>query len=281
MIEKEKDKGYIYDNACIPEHIYTYVCGISGAEAFLSRPYIYYIREGLLIFIGYPLKEDFKPGNLKDILEKAVFKTGCNRLRVILPSYPIKGLDYRLLSSDEYYRLDVDDITINQKNMNMVNRASRDLYIERTRIFDVEHRHMVELFLQDKPLDEGTSWIINNMDAYIRNSDTAWIINARDRKDRLVAFDVIDMFSRDYIFYMFNIRTKTLHVPGASDLLLYEIIKMAKDTHKKYVNLGLGINKGVMFFKKKWGGRPFLSYFLVEGEPDTKAKILSLMDKIL
>ncbi|HOJ43678.1 MAG TPA: hypothetical protein PK800_06125, partial [Syntrophorhabdaceae bacterium] len=80
MIEKEKDRGCIYENACIPEHIYTYVCGISDTEAFFSRPYIYYIKEGLLIFIGHPLEKDFKVGKLKEILDTAISKTACNRV---------------------------------------------------------------------------------------------------------------------------------------------------------------------------------------------------------
>ncbi|MFH1627942.1 MAG: hypothetical protein ABIE47_04380 [Pseudomonadota bacterium] len=29
---------------------------------------------------------------------------------------------------------------------------------------------------------------------------------------------------------------------------------------KKYINLGLGINPGVAFFKEKWGGVVFLPY---------------------
>lgn len=281
MIEKEKDKNYIYDNAYIPEHIYTYVCGISGAEAFLSKPYIYYIREGLLIFIGYPLKENFKPDELKNILEKTILKTGCHRLKVLMPSYPIKGIDYRLVSIDDYYILNMDNINVSQKNRNMLSRASMNLWVERTKVFDSEHRFIIELFLKDRDFDEDTRWLIKNVDNYIKNSDTAQILNARDEKGRLVAFDVVDMFSKDYIFYMFNIRPKTPHVPGASDLLFYEMVKMAKDTNKKYINLGLGINKGVRFFKEKWGGKPFFPHYLLEGEPDKKTKILSLMDKLM
>jgi hypothetical protein len=38
------------------------------------------------------------------------------------------------------------------------------------------------------------------------------------------------------------------------------VIKCAKEENKKFVNLGLGINTGVTFFKKKWGGVPFYPY---------------------
>ena len=49
-------------------------------------------------------------------------------------------------------------------------------------------------------------------------------------------------------------------VPGASDLLLRELVKVAHAARKKAVNLGLGINDGIRRFKEKWGGVPFLPY---------------------
>ena len=60
--------------------------------------------------------------------------------------------------------------------------------------------------------------------------------------------------------YMFNFSSKDRSTPGASDLLLSEIINHARTEQKKYINLGLGINSGVTFFKTKWGGIPFLPY---------------------
>ena len=36
---------------------------------------------------------------------------------------------------------------------------------------------------------------------------------------------------------------------------------------KKYINLGLGINPGVTFFKTKWGGVPFLPHISYIHEP--------------
>lgn len=39
-----------------------------------------------------------------------------------------------------------------------------------------------------------------------------------------------------------------------------ELIKIALEKGKEYINMGLGINEGVKKFKEKWGGRPFLDY---------------------
>jgi hypothetical protein len=59
---------------------------------------------------------------------------------------------------------------------------------------------------------------------------------------------------------MFNFRCRKRNVPGASDLLLHEIIEQARGQGKRFLNMGLGINDGVSFFKKKWGAEPFLPY---------------------
>jgi len=42
------------------------------------------------------------------------------------------------------------------------------------------------------------------------------------------------------------------------------MIKIATETRKEYIHLGLGVNEGIKRFKKKWGGIPFLPYELCE-----------------
>jgi len=119
---------------------------------------------------------------------------------------------------------------------------------------------MVDLFLNTHSVDEGTRFIFKRIDEYITSSSTAWIFNAKNKMGELVAFDVAEFGPKKYALYMFNFVSDALYVPGASDLLLSEVIQQAKTERKKYINLGLGINSGVTFFKKKWGGVPFLPY---------------------
>ena len=98
------------------------------------------------------------------------------------------------------------------------------------------------------------------MPGYVSYSKTSFVLNARDSAGKLVAFDIADFGAKHYAFYMFNFRSRQHHVPGTSDLLLQALIKEAEQQGKTYVNLGLGINQGVAFFKKKWGGQPFLNH---------------------
>jgi hypothetical protein len=78
--------------------------------------------------------------------------------------------------------------------------------------------------------------------------------------DRLVAFSIVDMGSARYAFYQFNFRSSKIAVPGASDLLFIEMVRLAQSEGKEAINLGLGVHTGIRHFKEKWGGEPFLSH---------------------
>jgi hypothetical protein len=70
----------------------------------------------------------------------------------------------------------------------------------------------------------------------------------------------LDLGSARYAFYLFNFRSIDTYIPGASDLLFYEMIQLAHSQGKVFFNLGLGIHPGVRRFKEKWTATPFLQY---------------------
>jgi hypothetical protein len=90
--------------------------------------------------------------------------------------------------------------------------------------------------------------------------ETALVFSARTRRGELAAFDVADLGAEEWVFYQFNLRSSRAYVPGASDLLLHEIVGAARKHGRRDINLGLGINAGVARFKLNWGGVPFLDY---------------------
>ena len=119
---------------------------------------------------------------------------------------------------------------------------------------------MVRAFTESHPVAAETRFIFDKIPEYLSKGPTAWVFEARDERGDLIAFDIADFGSRHYAFYMFNFRSRDRYIPGASDLLLREVIKTANDQGKDYVNLGLGISEGVVFFKKKWKAVAFLPY---------------------
>ncbi|MCJ7784716.1 MAG: hypothetical protein MUP41_12355, partial [Desulfobacterales bacterium] len=119
---------------------------------------------------------------------------------------------------------------------------------------------MVEEFVKTHLAVEATRFIFKRIGEYLSSCPTAWLFDAVNEKEDLVGFDVAEFKPRTYAHYMFNFSSETDYIPGASDLLLSEIIEQAKAEGKKCINLGLGINTGVTFFKKKWSGESYLPY---------------------
>ena len=273
-------QDYIQDHAYVPEHIPQYVTAISQTEPYLFGDFLAYARKGLLILIGYPLKEPFVEKQLLRALEDAVNRLKPETISLTGPSIPASLKDCAHSPSDHYYRLDLSSLSVSQKLRNMLNRAGREIAIEKKRNFDEDHRRMVEEFLKTHPVDEETRFIFRRIDAYLPTSKTAWVFDARNKSGELVAFDIAEFRPKDYAIYMFNFNSDTFYVPGASDFLLAEVIQQAKTERKKYVNLGLGINPGVTFFKKKWGGVVFLPHAYCLYLPSRKENLEALLQKL-
>ena len=273
-------QDYIEDHAYVPEHIPHYVIAISQTEPFLFGDFLVYAKKGHLIFVGYPLKEPFEEKRMGKALEDAFKRLRPKSVSLTAPSIPSSLNDSPHPPSDHYYRLELSALSISQKLRNMLKRAGGELSVEKNKNFDEEHRKMVEEFLKTHPVDEATRFIFQRINKYLSSSKNAWIFDAKTSRRELVAFDIAEFKPRDYAIYMFNFRSDALYVPGASDLLLSEVIQQAKTEGKKYVNLGLGINPGVAFFKKKWGGEIFLPYAFCLYHPSRKENLETLLQKL-
>jgi hypothetical protein len=140
----------------------------------------------------------------------------------------------------------------------MVRRAGRELRVEEG-AFGKEHKRLVKAFLSSHPVSQEQKEIYKGIPRYLKRSRSTLLLDAR-KEDDLVAFNIVDMGSADYAFYLFNIRSPKVNVPGASDLLFHEMVRLAQAEKKKALNLGLGIHPGVRRFKEKWGGTHFLTH---------------------
>lgn len=270
-------QGYVESRAYLPEHIPEYVNAISQTEAFLFGDFLAYAKNGFVILVGYPLEEPFEEKRLEKALEEAVNALNPERLSLIAPSIPASLGKGDRPPSDHYYRLELSSITLSQKLRNMLKRAGRELSVGENTHFDEEHKEMVEAFLKTHAVDEGTRSIFRRIDQYLSSSKTATIFDARSGGGELAAFDIADFKPRDYALYMFNFSSDTCYIPGASDILLSHVIQRAKTARKKYINLGLGINPGVTFFKEKWGGAAFLPYAFCIYHPSRKGLLGTIL----
>jgi hypothetical protein len=274
------EREYIEENAYLPEHIPQYVTAVSKTEPFLVDDYIVHAKRNHLVFVGYPLREAFNEKQMGKALEEAMKRYKPKSVALIAPAIPFDMNGSNHPPSDHYYRLDLSTLSISQKLRNMLTRASRELSVERTRTFGREHKKLVDNFLKTHRVDEGTQFIFKRIDKYLSSSTTVWVFDARNSRGELVAFDVAEFKPRDYVIYMFNFTSDALYVPGASDLLLSNVVQVSKEKGRKYVNLGLGINRGVTFFKKKWGGVAFLPYASCLYHPARKENLEELLQKL-
>lgn len=273
-------EAYIGHHAHVPEQIPEYVTSISQTEPHLFGDFLVYARRGHLILVGYPLNEPFVEKNLLKALDDAVECLKPESISLVAPAIPHSLLQGPHPPTDHYYRLERSAVSTSQKLRNMVRRAGRELSVRNNRDFNQEHRNMVEEFLKGHPADDATRFIFRRIDAYLSSSGTASLFEARAGDGELVAFDVAEFKPRDYAVYMFNFRSGSRYLPGASDLLLSAIVEQAFTEGKKYINLGLGINPGVAFFKEKWGGTPFLPHAFSLYHPPKKGLLAMLLENL-
>ncbi len=256
----------VYQRAYIPEHLPTYVEAVSSAEPHLHDDYLCFTCGAHLIFIGYPLKMEAN-GTPRS------YESACERFRpatvaVIAPQLWLPDQSHESQPEDSYYRLELPLGPLDPELSYMLRRAARELQV-REGTFGKDHRRLVKDFISGHELTQGHKFIFKRIPHYLKRSRTARLLEAR-KGDDLVAFTIVDLGSASYAFYLFNLRSVEENVPGASDLLFYEMVSLAQSEGKVAINLGLGIHPGIRSFKEKWGGIPFLPYCstLITREPD-------------
>ncbi len=254
----DAEQAYIAEHAYVPEHLPHYVTAISRTEPFLLGEYVAHLAERNLVFVGYPLTGDFEAGNMLNGLEQARERFEASHVSLLSPPllHPPPGCSPS--AADQYFRLDLSNLHLSKKTRNMLARARREVTIEMG-TFGREHQRLVDEFLRAHRLDAEERFIFRRVGEYAR-CKSALVFEARTPKGNLAAFDIAEFGAREYAFYMFNFRARKYRIPGVSDLLLAHIIEHAQAEGKRFVNLGLGIDAGVAFFKKKWGAAPFLEH---------------------
>ena len=246
----------IYQQAYVPEHLPDYVSAISGSEPYLFQDYLCYFHRNHLLFIGYPLAD--KPAEISNVYQAACERLNPRTIMMVaddLSSLP-KGSETQ--PPDRYYRLNLPLKSLNPDVAYMVRRAEKELKIKVGQ-FGREHKKIIKAFIGSQDLTGEQVHIFKHVPKYMKRSTTAHLLEAR-KANRLVAFTIADTGSARYAFYLFNFRSAKIVVPGASDLLFNEMVRLAHSEGKQVINLGLSIHPGIRRFKEKWGGVPFLTH---------------------
>jgi hypothetical protein len=164
------------------------------------------------------------------------------------------------VSEDCYYGLTIPPPPPAQKLRNLLRRASRDLTITSEPQCGEDHTALIQHYLDKRILAPGTRHIFRQLPRYINSSAGSLLLSARRSDGRLAAFGVGEFAALRTAFYLFCFREHRLAPPGSADLLLSGLMDAAGERGQTYMNLGLGINEGIRYFKRKWGAVPFLPY---------------------
>ena len=254
------EQAFVARHAYVPEHVPGYVGAVSVVDPALVDDYLCYQAGETLIFIGYPLGRPFEGSDLGRAVLAAVARLRPRQVALTAPALPELTPPCEPRERDAYYRLDLSDVRVPSKERSLIRRASRELQVAREQQLGPTHQALIADFLDSHEVTGDARRIYERMPAYVEGAGTAWLFGARDAKGELAAFAVAEFGSETYVFYQFSIRSARHPVPGASDLLLSEVIAAARLEGKQYLNLGLGVHGGVTRFKRKWGAEAFLPY---------------------
>jgi len=255
----------ILRHAYVPEHIVPLMVLISKAEPYLVDGFIYYAKDNWLIFVGYPLDRSISL-NACDIL----LRTLRDRLHpeyiwfigTEVPPSLVSSCTER--ESDQYYSLDIRSLEVKKELRRIVQKALNGLMTERSHFMAKEHAALTQEFIKREKPSPRIKELFLSMPDYVKGSQTAVVLNARDKKGHLSAFYVVELGAESFATYVVGCHSKKRYVAHASDLLFFEMIRLAQEFGKTSINLGLGVTPGIRRFKEKWGGIPFLNYEFCE-----------------
>lgn len=256
-----EETQYALEKAYVPEHIVPLMTLVSGGEPFLFGRCLCFAGDGWAIVVGYPLEGVFSGAELERVVGDACKRFRPETLWLIAPELPgVLAAPGDERESDHYYTLELQRFEMKTRLGVIVARASRTLTVERGREISKAHRELIAEFLERERPAPRVQALFLSMADYVPRSETAVVLSARDTEGRPVAFYVVELAPRNFATYVVGGHSKHRYVPGASDLLFFEMVKLARERGKSYIHLGLGVNEGIRAFKAKWGGAPSLPY---------------------
>ncbi|MBM9535609.1 hypothetical protein [Desulfobulbus alkaliphilus] len=247
--------------AVVPEQLVCYGRVVGGGQPRLFDSCLGYEYSDSLVLIGYPVHDPWDEQALRNSVDTALTVSTARRITVLAASRPPQAgvaADEIPAPTDAYLSLPIPNPAPGQKLRNILRRAQRELHLEQERTMNQDHTILISRYLQDRILAPGTRHIFAQVSTYLATCPSVVLISARMKDGRLAGYTIGDFSSLTTAFYMFTFRDPDVAPPGTADLLLLAVQREGEQRGQLRVNLGLGINPSIAFFKKKWGATPFL-----------------------
>lgn len=245
--------------AITPDQLIPYVKAVSGLDSRMFGNCVGHFCEGQIVLIGFPMGKPRDKEALDAAVEEALQTKGLQHITVLCAEKPSQTPENAAVSEDAYWSLPLPLAPYKQKLRNMLARAKRDIEITESGAegYGQEHEAMVEDFCSRHKLETGMIYIFHQLKTYLAQSPDARLFSARTKDGKLAAFTIGDYSSFNTAFYMFACRLPSAP-PGTADALLEAVAKCGEERGHSQLNLGLAVNEGIAFFKKKWGAEYFL-----------------------
>ncbi|MCH5277141.1 MAG: hypothetical protein J1E80_04810 [Desulfovibrionaceae bacterium] len=253
-------------SAVVPEQSPAYVLAVADVVPSLSPAgFLQYTAGDELILAAYDsYGAERSSQDWEEVVAASVDAAHARRVTVLGPRRPACAPPQaESAEADAWWALDLPSsppfAPATGKVRNMLRRARREVSVA-VEGWGPEARDLVDDYLRTRPLAEGTRAIYSRIGDYLAAVPGALLFAARDRQDgTLRAFAVGDYSSLAVAFYMFAFRRQD-SPPGCADAVFHALLNEAVERGHSLLNLGLGINPGVAFFKRKWQARPWLPY---------------------
>jgi hypothetical protein len=252
--------AWVTAEAVTPEQVLPYVCAVAGSRPRMVGSCVGFESEGEFVLVGYPMHDPLDVAAMTEAVGRALEIRGLHRITVIGPVRPPQTPDQTMVTEDCYYSLPIPPPPPGRKLRNLLRRAGRELTMDAGRQYGDDHMALVRRYLEERHLATGIRHIFRQLPRYLASSPGSLLLSARLANGRLAAFAVGEFAALRTAFYMFSFRDPSLAPPGATDLLLSGLLDEARGRGHAQMNLGLGVNEGISFFKRKWGAAPFLPY---------------------
>lgn len=261
--------------AAVPEQLVPYVRAVSDLEPLECGGFLAWRSGPRLVLIGHAAgllpsgsgqsgagPSGLNPsapsdaGRLDAAVREAVSLRGVESLTVLSPFRPDAAPERAVSGTpDAYWGIplpaDPAGMPYAQKLRNQLRRARRDILIAREG-WKPDHADLVESYIRSRPLAPGTRHLFRRIGPYVEAVPDALLFAARDGEGALQGFAVGDYTALGTVFYLFAFRAPQ-SPPGTADALLDALAAEGIRRGHALLNLGLGINPGIVFFKRKWG----------------------------
>ena len=255
--------------ARVPEHSLPLMTALSGGAPFCIGPYFFLAAEDWLMAVAYPLEGRYADTTFEASLEEALDRTGATACWAIGPSLP-SLLAAHIVDRDRYHVLPAS-ADPPQRLRGPVARAAAQLRVTEGTVFTPEHRRLWAEFLGRVQRGEAGSMAPHVAALYARTPEalaeaggSLRLLDARDGEGRLAACLLLDYAPENFVSYVLGAHSRSHAVPHASDLLFAAMLERARQAGKRFLHLGLGVNEGILRFKRKWGARPSFPYLMAQ-----------------